>query len=500
MSLPFFRSLPASVLILHSAAWLVPAEERKEWLAEWEAELWHVCRTGEPGLNGRPRSHSTGFCVGAFQDAFWLKWNHLRSARWRVLRRGAASRCTLLLAVWAAASLLLFLSLPAARNAALRSFHRNADGLFVISRSGYSGMQSPTIGLEEYLSWKTATRQLFSGIAFYQPLSKRVHVLKHRSAELAIGRASDNLFQLLNRPLPADPPNGEHLARLFLTQAAWRQNFNADPALVGAIAEVAGQRVVIAGILSPDTLRLPGHLDAWLLEDEEQLAKLPKRSSGFLLARMRRGKLRLDEWQHMTVYSEDGSRSNRFDCISLAEEERLPFSIFVFTLIVALIALPATTPLPLGEYPHHDGRLPWAVRARRWVFFCSKIVLFVPLVYFTSVDAAYGCQVQNANTVQYIQLGLSFFGFLFGFRWILQDQRKRCPVCLRVLSNPARVGEASRNFLAWNGTEWICTNGHGLLHIPELPTSWFGTQRWLDLDASWHPLFSDGCVPSAGVL
>jgi len=43
---------------------------------------------------------------------------------------------------------------------------------------------------------------------------------------------------------------------------------------------------------------------------------------------------------------------------------------------------------------------------------------------------------------------------------------------------------ASRNFLAWNGTELICANGHGLLHLPALPTCWFPTQRWIHLDAS----------------
>ena len=88
-------------------------------------------------------------------------------------------------------------------------------------------------------------------------------------------------------------------------------------------------------------------------------------------------------------------------------------------------------------------------------------------------------------------LALAFFALLFAFRWALRDQRQRCPVCLRLLSNPAHVGEASRNFLAWNGTELICAEGHGLLHIPELPTSWFSTQRWLYLDPSWSALFAD---------
>ncbi len=42
--------------------------------------------------------------------------------------------------------------------------------------------------------------------------------------------------------------------------------------------------------------------------------------------------------------------------------------------------------------------------------------------------------------------------------------------------HPARVGQPSRSFLAWNGTELICVDGHGLLHVPEMPTSWFSTQ------------------------
>jgi hypothetical protein len=80
---------------------------------------------------------------------------------------------------------------------------------------------------------------------------------------------------------------------------------------------------------------------------------------------------------------------------------------------------------------------------------------------------------------------------LFGLRWVLRDQRQRCPVCLRRLTHPAHVGEASRSFLAWNGTELICAGGHGLLHIPEIQTSWFSTQRWLYLDPSWDVLFAD---------
>ena len=492
------RSLPACFILLRCAAWLAPGRERAEWLAEWRAEVWHVWDS-----YGRS-SQVTDLCLGAFQDAFWLRWYSPRSLPRRILRTGSASRCSAWLAGWTAISFAICLSLPGARKAMGPSPYRDADGLVMISSAGYSGTQVPTIALQDYQSWKTSTRHLFSGIAFYQPIRKRVHFPMHRGTELSIGRASDNLFGLLHLPAPpysGDRASGQDAARLFLSQAAWRELFGSDAGVIGNHTEIGGQRVLIAGVIAQDSSQLPGQVDAWLFEDERHLDMLPPNSRGFVVAHMRTlgSPSRMDGWRTMNVRSEDGD-NDRFDCISLAQRSRLPFSIFLFTLIVAVITLPATTALPLGEYPRLSGRLPWAVSGRRWLFLLSKVALVVPLVCLSSVDVAYGIPSLSSTSTQYIQLALSYFGFLFAFRWILQDQRKRCPVCLRVLSNPARVGEASRNFLAWNGTELICAGGHGLLHIPELPTSWFSTQRWLYLDASWGGLFSEGCVPFAGFV
>ena len=109
------RSLPACLFILRCAAWLVPIAERAEWLAEWQAELWHVWHLSRR----RPRrgQDATDFCLGAFQDAFWLRWNNPQSIPRRILRAGSASRCSFCLAIWAGASLCMCLFLPGARRA-----------------------------------------------------------------------------------------------------------------------------------------------------------------------------------------------------------------------------------------------------------------------------------------------------------------------------------------------------------------------------------------------
>src|SRR3569623_1643264 len=57
------RSWP-HFIILRAASLLVPGGQRAGWIAEWKSELWYI-----------PLSHATAFCVGAFQDALWLRRN-----------------------------------------------------------------------------------------------------------------------------------------------------------------------------------------------------------------------------------------------------------------------------------------------------------------------------------------------------------------------------------------------------------------------------------------
>ena len=198
------RSLPVSLFILRCAAWLVPGRERAEWLAEWQAELWHVWHSYSRKSRERFRGGQevTDFCLGAFHDAFWLRWNNPRSIPRRVFRIGSASRCSLSLAMWTAISLLICLSLPGASETIRPSPYRDADGLVMISSGGYSGTQSPSIRFQDYQAWKTSTRHLFTGVAFYQPILKRVHIARYRGVELSHWPGKRQSFQTAQ---PVDP-------------------------------------------------------------------------------------------------------------------------------------------------------------------------------------------------------------------------------------------------------------------------------------------------------
>lgn len=129
------------------------------------------------------------------------------------------------------------------------------------------------------------------------------------------------------------------------------------------------------------------------------------------------------------------------------------------------------------EHPARRYALRGFAGVRCWVLLAAKSVLLVLIVVFGMADLGWAG-------------GFGIFFFVLAFRWAVDDHRERCPVCLRRLTNPTRIGEPSHTFLDWYGTELMCDRGHGLLHVPEIHASCYNTQHWLDLDPSWSGLFS----------
>jgi hypothetical protein len=492
--------------VLYCAASFVPTPQRREWLREWSSELWYVLRTSHEEGSSSLRSHAEAalFCRGAFSDALEIRLHHQP----RILSFCNPIHCVIVLFVLAAMSLGIALYLPGAHTALSPLPYKDEQHLVLIAPYGYSETSAPNIQLTDYLDWKKHTRHLFTDIAFYRTVQRRVHIAPHQSTEFTVGEASFNLLDLLGAPVIsgslAGMTNSEGyggMPRIILGERIWRRCFNSDTHVLGRVLRIAGKEAMIVAVIAQNAWKLPGHPDIWLLENDRQTAQLPGRSKGFVLAHMqpalshvRAGENMNGSW-HMSVVSEKGDVS-RYDCTSLVHRSHEPFLTFLFAMLLAAMALPATTSLPLGEYGATSHGQAWNIRLRRWIFLAAKLLLLIPTVYFVALDIAYARTTISQETSACLELVLSFCGCLTMFRWVLRDQRRRCPVCLETLQKPARVGEPSRNFLAWNGTELICVGGHGLLHVPEIPTSWFSTQRWLYLDPSWSSLFDrSGITP-----
>lgn len=415
--------------LLRGAALLVRAPERGEWLAEWCAELWYV------GRNRR-----TAFCLGAFRDAFWMRRHSPAPAYLQ-----SPWECLAVLGVLAGLSVFFAFRLPLPR-----------EILFSQSPSGKL-MTITGIPLGDYRRLPGDS----ANFAFYGPAH-------FHGGDPAVALASRNLFELLQ--VPAGAAGDPRIAPLVLTRTAWRHYFASDPHVVGRRLTIAGRPAQVTAVVSDDVWRLPGLADAWLLVDEPSLGPL---TTGYVLARVS------SSTRSISVHNAEGG-FDHFTYVPLSEPQVLIALLMVMG--VSAVILPTVTSLSLGEYPADRHALSQPAEARRWIFLAAKIALVLPITFLGSIDLfsliANGLQAHGM-----------LVGTVVGLRWVLIDQRRRCPVCLRVLSNPTSIGEPSRTLLEWYGTELVCGRGHGLLHVPEIRNS-YSQQRWLHLDSSWSSLFS----------
>jgi len=148
---------------------------------------------------------------------------------------------------------------------------------------------------------------------------------------------------------------------------------------------------------------------------------------------------------------------------------------FFWLYLESLLVLLTLNPMALGEYPANRFAPSRVIRLRRWLFLAVKIVLVPPIIYFSII----------ALVPIFPPASLILFcGWILGLRWVLADQRQRCPVCLHLLSNPIQIGSLANLLLGPYGTELVCIHGHGSLYVPGMPTSSCGSQRWEYLDPS----------------
>jgi hypothetical protein len=123
-------------------------------------------------------------------------------------------------------------------------------------------------------------------------------------------------------------------------------------------------------------------------------------------------------------------------------------------------------------------------KLRGWIFLGLKIALVLPIL-----QGGVVALIVFAPGL----VGLSMIAAsVLLFRWVFADQQRRCPVCLRLLTKPVRIGTPSQTFLEWYGGESVCSRGHGILHVPEISCTHSRKAQWLRLDDSWSGLFAKG--------
>ena len=125
----------------------------------------------------------------------------------------------------------------------------------------------------------------------------------------------------------------------------------------------------------------------------------------------------------------------------------------LFGIILAVLLIPLTMHSSIGEYQKDAHRPSLIRRSQFWAFLFMKIAVLLATAYFASLDL--GCSLAQPL---FRNLQAAFILSFSALTWAFRDQQRRCPVCLRRLSHPVEVGQLSRTFLAWSGTELRSAN------------------------------------------
>jgi hypothetical protein len=143
----------------------------------------------------------------------------------------------------------------------------------------------------------------------------------------------------------------------------------------------------------------------------------------------------------------------------------------VLTSIVGFLFASQTT-IHLGRHSHSP-------RMRAYLFGGTKLALLQAVAYLLSLDITMPFHARYLFASEIMQPQVFALIALLALRWGFEDQGTRCRHCLRSLSAPLRIGRPSWNFLDSNGTQLSCPDGHGLLSVPEIETSWRESSEWI---------------------
>ena len=237
------------------------------------------------------------------------------------------------------------------------------------------------------------------------------------------------------------------------------REFGGNPNIAGAKLHVGSVDAIVAGVAFGGSTGLPGGANAWLLDSDSQVVN---GKSEFVVGHLSPARV-FRRWALGSVRGRDLARvpGVAFRPPTVHRRVQQWFAQAITGQKRPVLGIPDRKDLhPAGDCVLH-------VRGPR-LFARATLLAIVGL--HTVASAVALC--------------------LLGLGWAFRDQQRRCPICLRRMAHPVDVGQPSRTFLAWNGTELVCERGHTLLHIPETPTSWFGSQRWVCLDGSWQFLFA----------
>ncbi len=482
-------------LILRAASWIVPRRARAEWLREWEAELACAWQLSDDAVFLPSRSGLRRRCCGAFADAAWYRLN--REDLQRTRQNWPRTPGFVLFALITGLSLLVAGSgyLPRMRSILLAPPYPHPERMATVSRAGIINSAEWVVPYSWVKIWQR--NPSLDGVAAYsaQPQESQVVIAgRRRTLESAV--VEPNLLPIFEvKPLLGGFSSAEVAncrTCLVLSYRAWREYFGGDPDILQRKATLNGKPAVILAVL-------PGRF--WFPSDDVGVLQLGGDSSFSgdklfgVVARLRPGvSAEHAQWDlERSIANGTGETfsGSSIQVWPLQERVRQPLKSYAFALGLSLLLMAAV--LWSGRLNLLPQRKGTAAAFRWWGFFAVKtsfllLMLLAAVVEFTPEPYIFP-RGGATLVVESGSLWIFSVGCVFVLWWSLMDQQGRCRACLQRLALPAQIGPSGCMLLSWAGTELVCAQGHGLLHITETDVCWLDPAQWTQLDESWEPLF-----------
>lgn len=430
------------------AGLLVPHKRRAEWMREWLAEL-HYAEAHAS------EARSFAFARGAFHDAVWQQrdfWT--RKQTQRLLQ--SPSFC-----LGSLAGVLLILAL--------------SSGLLRLTRMALEpapyreGSQIVTIAQAATIATRTGVPE--GDVALWRKSAQSIEALAtyRWNPEGTVADVSANFFDVL----------GAGAGFRNCSEACVVLNYDfarssGNPATV----TVEGKPYGVTGIAPRGFWFLSPNVRMWRIVPPD-----PKARTG-VVARLRADSTIDEAASELGLILRNAGESDWesiFELTAVQPRVRFVFWVFGFSVMLAVLIV-----LPILRL-----RMPkWNPAAAG--FFLAKTCLALLAVLLVGIEftgASSITMLGGADGYTAVSTWLFVMGSTGVLAWSIADQRQRCRVCLKRLGLAAHVGCTGCLLLDWAGTELVCVEGHGMLHVPEMAVCWQDPDRWTFLDETWQELF-----------
>lgn len=481
---------------LRTASLLVPKPERVAWYQEWYGEIWHWLHfLAESGrLNTQLTLELLRHCWGAFPDAAWHRFDQKKALRLYEEVPRSARFC---LAAIGFAFIFLVL----------------VTGLAPTIRAGFRPLPFQQPSRLAYLSFQNGFSQydeeyLFRGAANWMQYSKTAEGVAAYSWHPAVVRVPDgmvqdisalvspNFFQLLGNKAalgriftPGDEISCPYCA--VITYRLWSEEFKSDRSIVGKTINIDDRPWTIIGVLPKNFVFIFPEVAIWELPHFSVTTHNLASRTGAVV-RMRPQVSLVQAGEELRDFAQKAGYAHP-QMESFSARAHQGAKLYLFFTVLSLFGGIALGSSRLGGAKTRKLKLSRSHAARWWGFFVLKTLLLLAICFVGALEITGRVSIMMTGSVHPLVGPFSTWLFLvtamIALSWSLHDQSRRCRFCLKRLGNEASVGMPGYLFLGWWGTELVCSDGHGMLHVPEMKSSWQEFDQWVSLDESWKPLF-----------